>query len=142
MAYITADTAEILQAKIDSYVLKPNGIPGLVCSIVNREGASVFEHASGLRGIGSHEPMDVDTVFWIASCTKTITAIAAMQLVEQNRLTLDDEDQTEDLLPELKHVMVLEELPNGKMILVEKRRKITLRMLLSHTGMQANLSVL
>ena len=45
-------------------------------------------------------------------------------------LALDDPKQVEHLAPELKAVKVLQE--NGK--LVEKKRGITLRMLLSHTG--------
>jgi CubicO group peptidase (beta-lactamase class C family) len=78
--------------------------------------------------------MTQDTVFWIASCTKLITAIAAMQLVEKNHLTLDDGDAVERFLPELASVKVLEEVPGRGVALVDKVRKITLRMLLSHTG--------
>jgi D-alanyl-D-alanine carboxypeptidase len=36
--------------------------------------------------------MDMDTIFWIASCTKMIVGIACMQLVEQGRFKLDDPD--------------------------------------------------
>jgi D-alanyl-D-alanine carboxypeptidase len=36
--------------------------------------------------------MDMDTVFWIASCTKMIVGIACMQLVEQGKFKLDDAD--------------------------------------------------
>lgn len=50
--------------------------------------------------------------------------------MEQRLLTLDDSEQVESLAPELKAVKVLQE--DGK--LVEKKRGITLRMLLSHTG--------
>lgn len=84
MASITPDTANGLKATIDSYISKPNGIPGLVCSLINKDGDTVFEYAEGKRGIGSAEPMATDTIFWIASCTKLITAVAAMQLVEQH----------------------------------------------------------
>lgn len=79
--------------------------------------------------------MTVESVFWFASCTKLITAVAAMQLVEQGKLALDDGEQLERYLPELKEIKVLEEDENGRLRLVEKKRKITLRMLLSHTGM-------
>lgn len=53
-----------------------------------------------------------------------------MQLVEQGKLELDNSDQVEKIAPELKDVKVLEK--GGT--LVEKRRGITLRMLLTHTG--------
>jgi CubicO group peptidase (beta-lactamase class C family) len=39
--------------------------------------------------------MDLESEFWIASCTKMIGGIAAMQLVEQGKLGLDDADLVE-----------------------------------------------
>lgn len=135
MAQISSETATSLQATIDSYTSRPNGVPGLVYSVINENGDKIFEHASGKRGLGSVEPMTVESVFWFASCTKLITAVAAMQLVEQGKLALDDGEQLERYLPELKEIKVLEEDENGRLRLVEKKRKITLRMLLSHTGM-------
>jgi CubicO group peptidase (beta-lactamase class C family) len=74
--------------------------------------------------------MTLDNIFWIASCTKMIVAMACMQLVEKRLLSLDDSQQVEQLCPELKEVKVLQD--DGT--LVEKKRGITLRMLLSHTG--------
>jgi len=106
------------------------GLPGVVGVAVGRDGKELFAHASGKRGFGSDEPMSLDSIFWIASCTKMITGIACMQLVEQGKLSLDDANQTEDLCPELKNVQVLQ--PDGK--LEAKKRGITLRMLLSHTA--------
>ena len=79
--------------------------------------------------------MTLETVFWIASCTKLITAIACMQLVEQGKLGLDDADQAEKLCPELKQAMILKGFDeNQKPIRESKTRGITLRMLLSHQG--------
>ena len=58
-----------------------------------------------------------------------------MQLVEQGVLRLDDADQVDDLCPEIKDVKILKGFEkDGKPILVEKKNRITLRMLLSHTG--------
>lgn len=73
--------------------------------------------------------MTLDTVFWIASCTKLITSIACMQLVEQGKLALDDAKLVEKIAPELKDVKVID---NGK--LVAKEGGVTLRMLLTHTA--------
>ncbi|KAE8345509.1 hypothetical protein BDV24DRAFT_178251 [Aspergillus arachidicola] len=109
-------------------------IPGLVYCAVNRGGEVFFSHASGKRGLDSPDPMTLDNVFWIASCTKLITSIACMQLVEQGILKLDDADQVETLAPELRDVRVLERTPKGQYGLVPKKRSITLRMLLTHTS--------
>ncbi|KAL1885237.1 hypothetical protein Plec18167_001894 [Paecilomyces lecythidis] len=134
MAKVTAEIEAALKSKLDSLTSRPNGVPGLVYVAVNKDGDTVFEHASGKRGLDSKEPMTTDTVFWIASCTKMITSIAAMQLVEQGKLALDDVSLVERLAPELKDVKVLQENESGNLTLVEKERGITLRMLLSHTA--------
>lgn len=136
MASISPELASELRAKIDSYTLKPHGVPGLVYTIINKNGTRLLNHASGKRGAGIEQPMTTDTVFWIASCTKLITSIAAMQLVESKILALEDSEQIEKITPELKKVQVLEEGPDGSLKLVDKKRKITLRMLLNHTGMR------
>ncbi|KAI9043606.1 serine hydrolase domain-containing protein [Aspergillus affinis] len=78
--------------------------------------------------------MSLDTVFWMASCTKLITSIACMQMVEQSKLDLDNVEQIESLAPELKAVQVLERDSDGGFRLVPKERGITLRMLLNHTS--------
>lgn len=134
MAQISPQSTQSLKEIIDSCVSKPNSVPGLVCSVINREGNRVFEYAAGKRALGSSDPMTVDSVFWIASCTKLVTTIAAMELVEQERLALDDGDEVEKYLPELKDIKVLVETADGTLELHEKKRKITLRMLLSHTA--------
>ena len=114
----------------DACADRDKGLPGVVGVAVGRDGKELFAHAAGKRGCGSEEPMSLDTIFWIASCTKMITGLACMQLVEQGKLSLDDAAQTEKLCPELKDVQVVQ--PDGK--LVAKKGGITLRMLLSHTG--------
>jgi CubicO group peptidase (beta-lactamase class C family) len=124
------DGTQVLQDLIDAACCEPNGIPGASVVIINRDGKELFAHASGKRGQGQPEPMSLDNIFWIASCTKLITGIALMQLVDQGKLALDDAEQLERLCPELRDVKVLRE--DGT--LEEKKRKITLRMLLTYTG--------
>ena len=106
------------------------GVPGIVGIAVGRDGQELFAHAAGKRGFGSNEPMTLDNIFWIASCTKMITGLACMQLVEQGKLSLDDADQVAKLCPEIEHPSILQ--PDGSLQPAKKR--ITLRMLLSHTG--------
>jgi CubicO group peptidase (beta-lactamase class C family) len=108
-----------------------SGIPGATVVVVGRDGKNIFTHCSGKRGVVTDEPMTQDNIYWIASCTKMIVGIACMQLVEKGILALDDSKQLEGLCPELQQVKVLQD--DGT--LVEKKRGITLRMLLSHTGM-------
>ncbi|KAI1336086.1 beta-lactamase [Xylariaceae sp. FL0016] len=105
------------------------GIPGATVVIVDKNGDELFAHSAGKRGMASDEPMSLDSIFWIASCTKLITGIACMQLVERETLSLDDEGQVESLCPELKDIKVLKE--DGT--LEDKKKSITLRMLLTHT---------
>lgn len=105
-------------------------IPGASVCVVGRSGEELFAHAAGTRGIGSNEPMTLENVFWIASCTKMLAGLAVMQLVEQGLLDLDDGEQTEKIVPELKELKVL----NKDGTLEDKKRAITLRMLLTHTS--------
>ncbi|KAL6362721.1 hypothetical protein LRP88_04025 [Fusarium phalaenopsidis] len=72
------ETTATLRETIDAYTQRPNGIPGLVYIVVDRDGRYVFAYASGKRGLGELEDMTLDTTFWIASCTKLVTTIAAM----------------------------------------------------------------
>jgi CubicO group peptidase (beta-lactamase class C family) len=121
-----------LQKTVDSACADPKSdIPGTSIVVVGKDGKELFAHAAGKRGVNSSEDMTLDNVFWIASCTKMIAGIAVMQLVEQGKLHLDDGEELEKLIPELKDTKVLQR--DGK--LVEKKTKITLRMLLAHTGM-------
>ncbi|CZR52725.1 probable beta-lactamase class C and other penicillin binding proteins [Phialocephala subalpina] len=131
MAKLSTETIHNLQQQVEDACNDPkNDIPGLTVVVVGKNGQELFAHSAGKRGFESSEAMTLDNIFWIASCTKMITGIACMQLVEQKILALDDVAQVEKLCPELKEVKVLGE--DGK--LVEKERGITLRMLLTHTA--------
>jgi len=110
---------------------KGTGIAGLVFVAVDKEGNDIAACASGKTGLNAdRKPMTLDTVFWIASCTKLLATIACMQAVEQGKLRLDDAKQVYELCPELEKVKVLQD--DGS--LVDKKNDITLRMLLSHTA--------
>ena len=52
-----------------------------------------YEAAYGRRDVTQPAPMTLDSVFWIASMTKAVTGAAAMQLVEQGKLKLEQEIQ-------------------------------------------------
>lgn len=144
---LSSQTAGELRDLIDAACLGEHA--DLPCANVVVVGAGndsfpeLFAHAAGAtcathdtsrqRGQdaeSSHE--NHDDIYWLASCTKLVTSIACMQLVEQSVLRLDDADQLEELCPELKEVEVIQ--PDGS--LAAKQSRITLRMLMTHTGKQ------
>ena len=100
MAKLKVSAINDLKAQIDEVTSKPDeNAAGIVYVAVNKQGELIFEHASGKAGLGVEEDMTLDHSFWIASCTKMITGIACMQLVEQGKLALDDGDLVEKLAP-------------------------------------------
>lgn len=123
---------DAVQKSLDSVTSDPStGIPGLVFVAVGKDGKQIAANASGKTGLTSNRPpMTLDTVFWIASCTKLLATMACMQAVEQGKLKLDDAQFVYKLCPELEKVKVLQE----DMSFAEKKQDITLRMLLSHTA--------
>jgi CubicO group peptidase (beta-lactamase class C family) len=107
-------------------------IPGVV-AMATAGGATIYEGAFGTRRLGMAKPMSIDTVTWIASMTKPVTSAAAMQLVEQGRLHLDEPAQR--WAPGLADARVLEGFDaQGSPILRPPKRPITLRHLLTHTS--------
>ena len=132
---LSESTTANIRKTIDAVTADKNKIPGCVAVVVGKDGKIIFSHASGTKGVDTKEPMSLDTVFWIASCTKMIGGIAAMQLCEQGKLSLDDADMVEKFCPELKSIKILTNVDeNGKAEFVDKKTRITLRMLLTHTG--------
>ncbi|KAF2188892.1 beta-lactamase/transpeptidase-like protein [Zopfia rhizophila CBS 207.26] len=128
---LSAETKQKLQRTVEAACRDQNSdIPGASVVIVAKDGNELFAHAAGKRGCKSNEPMTLDNIFWIASCTKMVVGVACMQLAEKGVLGLDDADQLEKLCPELKDIRVLQD--DGT--LVEKKDRITLRMLLNHTA--------
>jgi len=135
MAVLPERTTKAMAQAMDDVTSDPNKIPGCVFVAVDKMGQTLFQHASGTRGVDTPEPMTLETVFWIASCTKMIGGIAAMQLVEKGMVNLDDADLVERVAPELKHIKILKGFDEkGRATLIEKKNRITIRMLLNHTA--------
>ena len=108
------------------------GVPGLTAA-VRLPDASVWSGAFGHRGIGDAPPMTSDTLFWIASMTKAITSLAALQLVEQGRVSLDQ--PASDFVPAIASALILDGFgANGEARLRAATRPVTLRHLLTHTS--------
>src|SRR6267154_664675 len=93
----------------------------------------IYEAAYGKRDLAGPAGVTQDSVFWLLSMTKAITATACMQLVEQGKLGL--EQPMSQVLPQLAAPMVLEGFDDsGKPRLRPAKRAITLRHLLTHTS--------
>jgi CubicO group peptidase (beta-lactamase class C family) len=102
-------------------------MPGLVALVARR--GEVHVEVIGTLEAGGSEPMRRDTIFRIASVTKQIAAAAAMTLVEECRLRLDD--PVDDLLPELADRQVLTRIDAPLEDTVPAHRPITVRDLMT-----------
>ncbi|KAF2999277.1 hypothetical protein E8E13_003874 [Curvularia kusanoi] len=110
-------------------------IPGCVLFASNRDGSFKYSKTFGHTSMVPEraKPLQTNTVMWVASCTKLMTSICALQLVEQGKLTLDDPVYTH--IPELKSFKILKTFDNdGKPVEVQHTKPITLRTLLTHTS--------
>jgi CubicO group peptidase (beta-lactamase class C family) len=103
-------------------LMAEQGIPGLAVALVDRNRALWVEGFGRLDRHGS-APVNADTIFSVQSMSKLFTATAVMRAVAAGRLDLDEPITT--YVPEFTVHSAFEEHPE---------RKITLRMLLSHTA--------
>ncbi|GAB3673150.1 serine hydrolase domain-containing protein [Salinisphaera aquimarina] len=105
----------------------PHRLPCAAAMAAHEKGV-LFEYA------GASEPSGIDcnSIFWLASMSKAVTATAALQLVERGVLTLDT--PAGDWVPELAAPVILEGFGDNGPILRPARQAITLRDLLAHTS--------
>src|SRR6202035_2220529 len=108
-------------------------IPGAVI-LIQQHGHPVYFESFGLRDVDSQRPMTADSIFRIYSMSKPITSVAAMMLVEDGRLGLDD--PLSKYIPAFAGVKVGVEISdeNGKpaLALEPVRRPISIEDLLRH----------
>ena len=122
-----AQIDQVLRQKSDA-----REIPGVVAIAADSK-ELIYQGAFGKRDLSKDDAMTLDSVFWIASMTKAITAAAAMQLVEQGKLSLDA--PIGRVLPDLASPQVLEGFDaGGEPMLRPARNPITLRHLMTHTA--------
>src|SRR5687767_5773899 len=74
-------------------------VPGVVAIVVDRDKV-LYHEAFGKMNVAKNVPMAKDTIFRIASMTKAVTSIGVMQLVEQGKVSLDDD--VSKFIPSLK----------------------------------------
>ncbi len=114
----TSATAQ-LKASVDALLAQHN-LPGLVLMVKHRNQLLHYQ-AHGQVNTEEPKPMEKDALFRIFSMSKPITAVALLQLVEQGKVSLDDDIRR--YLPEFEHFEV-EGQP----------QVVTVHHLLSHTA--------
>ena len=123
---MSAGIDSVLQAAVDA-----GDVP---CVVAMAAGASgpIYEGAAGPRVVGESDPVTPDTMFRIASMTKMVATVAALQQVERGNLDLDA--PVEDYLPQFADLQVLEGFDGD----TPRRRapitRATVRDLVTHTS--------
>ncbi|MDO5581558.1 MAG: serine hydrolase domain-containing protein [Planctomycetia bacterium] len=85
----------------------------------------------GYADLKNKVPMQKDSLFWIASMSKPITATAVLMLVDEGKISLDD--PLDKFFPEFKNAFLLK-TENGKTVVQRIKKSPTVRQLLSHTA--------
>ena len=126
--HATADLTTFLKGVTDR-----GDVPGVVAVVVNKDGVLYHEAFGKSRTIGNM-PMAKDTIFNMASMTKPVTSVAIMMLVDEGKLTLDDD--VAKYLPKYKNPLVISKFneTDATYETRQAKRPITIRHLLTHTS--------
>src|SRR5258705_9018576 len=101
--------------------MKYYGVPGVSIAVFDN-GQILWARGYGLADISANKPVTPETLFQAASVSKSVTAFAALQLVQQGKLNLDED---------VNRKLVSWKVPENEFT---KTQKVTLRRLLSHTA--------
>ena len=118
--------AAAVQPFVDNHTL-----PGAVMLVATADRVLSLESV-GYSDHATHQPMRADTLFWIASQSKPMTATALMMLVDEGKVSVDD--PVEKYLPEFRNEWVKVEQDQEQMLLKRPVHPITIRNLLTHTS--------
>ncbi len=116
----------VLQPFVESHSLA-----GAVTVVASRDKVLSTE-AVGYADIAAKKPMEVNSLFWIASMSKPITGAAVMVLVDDGKLTIDD--PVEKYLPEFAKQTMIEDEAAERLTFKKPSRTITIKDVLSHTS--------
>src|SRR5262245_30173987 len=98
----TTDKGKGIASELQPFV-ESNTLAGAVLLVANKDKVLTLE-AIGHGDISAKKAMRTDSMFWIASMTKPITAVALMMLVDEGKVNLDD--PVSKYLPEFKEQWV------------------------------------
>jgi CubicO group peptidase (beta-lactamase class C family) len=142
MAAFAVGVASGVRAEMDAAKLKQiparlqkfvdEGVIAGAVMLVGHKGEIASLETVGLADLGAKKSMAADSLFWIASMTKPITAVAVLMLQDEGKLSI--EDPVEKYLPEFKGIQMRAKDDKGSPTLVAPPRAITLRDLLTHTA--------
>jgi CubicO group peptidase (beta-lactamase class C family) len=125
-AALLPDTQAVLEAAV-----KAGRIPGAVAAIGRGDGPTLFLSAGRIADAPDAQAAGPDSLWRVYSMTKPVTAAAAMILVEEGKLRLDEPVAT--YLPAFAHLRVLDD-PTKSLASHPATRPITIRELLTHTA--------
>ena len=120
--------------RIDAFFereIQQNRVPGAVVGIA-RDGALVYLKAFGSQDKEAGRPMQVDTIFGLASMTKIMTAVGVLTLTEQGRLPLFA--KLSDYFPAFAAMKVASRGEGGEAIFEPQKQPIRIQDLLRHTS--------
>lgn len=100
-------------------------------TLVARDGKILGFEAVGYADLKASLPMRRDSMFWVASMTKPVTAAAILSLADEGKLALSD--AVEKILPEFRSMWMVAEVTAEKKVLTRPSRPVTIRDLLTHT---------
>lgn len=115
--------------------VKEKKVPGVAAIALDQSGDVLFKGTYGSTNLDdpSAAPVTSKTPVMMFSCTKLVTSVAALQLIEQGRLHL--EDLVEKYVPDIAKIEVLDGFkPDGEPILRTAKRKSTVLNLMTHTA--------
>jgi CubicO group peptidase (beta-lactamase class C family) len=126
----TASASSAITAALQPFVDR-GARAGAVTLVADKDNVLSL-NAVGYADLAAREPMRADTLFWIASQSKPITATALMLLVDEGKLSLDD--SVAKYLPEFRNPWQVAEQDKDHLLLKRPQGTVTIRHLLSHTG--------
>ena len=122
----TSTLDEVLRAAVER-----GDVPGVVALAAGDDGV-IYDGAAGVREAGADDPITPDTMMRIASMTKMVVTVAALQLVERGDLDLDAPVET--YRPEFAELQVLEGFDGDTPRLRAPSARATVRQLATHTS--------
>lgn len=127
---LRAETEAKLAASVQPFVER-HELAGAVMLVADK-GKVLTTETVGWADIAGQKPMRPDTMFWIASQSKPITAAALMMLVDEGKVNVDD--PVEKYLPEFRGQMVIAEKDGEHVLLRPPKHPITVKNVLTHTS--------
>lgn len=125
---LVADEPTAVVSELQRFVER-HELAGAVAMVVNSKNVLALD-AVGFADIAAGKSMQHDSIFWIASQSKPMTAIAVMMAVDEGKILLDD--PVEKYLPEFRGQMVVVEKDADHVLLRKPVHPITVREILSH----------